>query len=38
MNRALIIHEGRVLTEGTPQDIVNDANVRRYYLGDNFTL
>ena len=38
IDRALIIHEGHVLTEGTPQDIVNDANVRRYYLGDNFTL
>jgi lipopolysaccharide export system ATP-binding protein len=38
IDRALIIHEGHVLTEGTPQEIVNDANVRRYYLGDNFTL
>ena len=38
IDRALIIHEGHVLTEGTPQDIVNDPNVRRYYLGENFSL
>lgn len=36
IDRALIIHEGHVLTEGHPQDIVNDADVRRYYLGDSF--
>jgi lipopolysaccharide export system ATP-binding protein len=38
IDRALIIHEGHVLTQGTPQDIVNDPDVRRYYLGENFTL
>jgi lipopolysaccharide export system ATP-binding protein len=37
IDRALIIHEGQVLTEGAPQDIVNDPGVRRYYLGDSFT-
>ena len=36
IDRALIIHEGQVLTEGTPQDIVNDPDVRRYYLGEDF--
>jgi lipopolysaccharide export system ATP-binding protein len=38
IDRALIIHEGHVLTEGRPEDIVNDPDVRRYYLGDNFSL
>ncbi len=38
IDRALIIHEGHVLTEGSPQDIVNDPDVRRYYLGDEFSL
>jgi lipopolysaccharide export system ATP-binding protein len=38
IDRALIIHEGHVLTEGSPEDIVNDPDVRRYYLGDNFSL
>jgi len=37
IDRALIIHEGHVLTEGPPDAIVNDPNVRRYYLGDNFS-
>jgi lipopolysaccharide export system ATP-binding protein len=37
IDRALILHEGKVLTEGSPQSIVNDPNVRRYYLGEGFT-
>ena len=37
IDRALILHEGHVLTEGEPQDIVNDPDVRRYYLGESFT-
>jgi lipopolysaccharide export system ATP-binding protein len=36
IDRALILHEGQVLTQGTPQDIVNDPDVRRYYLGEDF--
>ena len=36
IDRALILHEGQVLTHGTPQDIVNDPDVRRYYLGEDF--
>ncbi len=38
IDRALIIHEGKVLTEGTPHDIVNNADVRRYYLGAEFSM
>jgi lipopolysaccharide export system ATP-binding protein len=38
IDRALIIHEGKVLTEGSPQEIVSDPDVRRYYLGDAFSL
>jgi lipopolysaccharide export system ATP-binding protein len=38
IDRALIIHEGQVLTEGSPQDIVNNAEVRRHYLGESFSL
>jgi lipopolysaccharide export system ATP-binding protein len=38
IDRALIIHEGHVLTEGTPSEIVNNADVRRYYLGENFHI
>ncbi len=38
IDRALIIHEGAVLTEGTPDEIVNNKDVRRYYLGEEFSL
>jgi lipopolysaccharide export system ATP-binding protein len=38
IDRALIIHEGRVLTEGRPDEIVKDKDVRRYYLGERFSL
>jgi len=38
IDRALIIHEGRVLTEGTPREIVANPDVRRHYLGDDFSL
>jgi lipopolysaccharide export system ATP-binding protein len=36
IDRAYIIHAGRVLSQGTPDDIVANADVRRFYLGDDF--
>jgi lipopolysaccharide export system ATP-binding protein len=38
VDRAYILHEGQVLMEGTPAEIVADADVRRVYLGDRFSL
>ncbi|MGH6980621.1 MAG: LPS export ABC transporter ATP-binding protein, partial [Stellaceae bacterium] len=38
VDRAYILHEGRVLKEGKPSDIVADADVRRFYLGDRFSF
>jgi lipopolysaccharide export system ATP-binding protein len=38
IDRAYIIHEGVVLTEGTPDEIVSNPDVRRHYLGEEFTL
>jgi lipopolysaccharide export system ATP-binding protein len=38
IDRAYIIHSGRVLTEGSPDEIVADPDVRRVYLGDQFRL
>lgn len=38
IDRAYIIHSGEVLMEGTPDDIVQNEDVRRVYLGDQFTL
>ncbi len=35
-DRAYIIHEGRVLREGPPKDLINDEMVRRVYLGSTF--
>ncbi|VAW13293.1 Lipopolysaccharide ABC transporter, ATP-binding protein LptB [hydrothermal vent metagenome] len=37
IDRAYIIHDGKMLMEGTPKDIVRDADVRRVYLGEQFT-
>jgi lipopolysaccharide export system ATP-binding protein len=37
-DHAYIISEGRVLAQGTPQDIVNNADVRRVYLGEHFRM
>ncbi len=38
IDRAYIIHSGQVLTEGSPEEIVADADVRRLYLGEDFRL
>ena len=37
-DRAYIISEGSVLAEGTPQEIVNNAEVRKVYLGEHFRM
>jgi lipopolysaccharide export system ATP-binding protein len=36
IDRASIIHAGEVLFEGSPDEIVENAEVRRVYLGDRF--
>jgi lipopolysaccharide export system ATP-binding protein len=36
IDRASIIHAGEVLFEGSPQDVIDDPEVRRVYLGDRF--
>ena len=38
IDRAYIIHSGQLLTQGTPEKIVTDPEVRRLYLGDTFKL
>ena len=38
IDRAYILHDGQVLKEGTPEDIVSDRDVRRVYLGERFSL
>ncbi len=38
VDRAYILHGGKILHEGTPADIVANEEVRRVYLGDQFSL
>jgi LPS export ABC transporter ATP-binding protein len=38
VDRAYIIYDGRVLYTGSPDELVADANVRRLYLGEGFSL
>jgi lipopolysaccharide export system ATP-binding protein len=37
-DRAYIVYSGQVLTEGDPEDIVNNPDVRRLYLGEEFRM
>ena len=37
-DHAFIISEGRVLAQGTPEQIVHNADVRRVYLGEHFRM
>ena len=38
VDRGYIIYDGRVLFTGAPADLVADPNVRRLYLGEEFSL
>lgn len=38
VDRAYILHDGRVLMSGTPDEVVHNENVRRVYLGDSFRI
>jgi lipopolysaccharide export system ATP-binding protein len=38
VDRVYVMHEGKVLREGTPREIVDDINVRSVYLGEKFSL
>jgi lipopolysaccharide export system ATP-binding protein len=37
-DRAYIVYAGEILTEGSPEEIVADPDVRRLYLGEEFRL
>jgi lipopolysaccharide export system ATP-binding protein len=37
-DRAYIINNGRIFAAGSPEELGNDAEVRRIYLGDSFRL
>ena len=38
VDRAYLIHQGRVLVSGTPAEIVDNPESRRHYLGEGFKL
>jgi len=38
VDRAYILHEGKILMSGTPNDIVENETVRQVYLGENFRV
>ena len=38
VDRAYILHGGKVLMSGTTQEVIQDENVRRVYLGESFRV
>ena len=38
VHRAYLVYDGRLLKEGTSDDLVNDPEVREKYLGENFRM
>ena len=38
IDRAYILHDGEVIMEGVPREVVANADVRRVYLGEKFSL
>jgi len=38
VDRAYVLHDGKVMLEGTPDEIVEDKGVRRVYLGEGFKI
>ena len=38
VDRTYILHDGRVIVSGMPEDVVNNDNVRRVYLGNDFNI
>ena len=38
VDRAYLIHQGRVLTEGTSEFLINEPKARQFYLGEDFNL
>ncbi|MBS1485507.1 MAG: ATP-binding cassette domain-containing protein, partial [Opitutales bacterium] len=38
VDRAYLIHEGKVLSQGTSEFLVNDELSRKFYLGDSFKM
>ncbi len=37
-DRAYLLHEGKILSEGNSEHLINDPQSRRFYLGESFTM
>ena len=37
-SRGYILHDGHMMAEGEPEALLRDPDVKRFYLGENFTL
>ena len=38
VDRAYVLHDGRVIKDGTPSEVASDVDVRRVYLGEFFSM
>ena len=38
IDRAYIMHDGQMLMHGSPDEVVSHKDVRRFYLGERFSL
>ena len=38
VDRAYIVHEGKMILTGSSEDIINDPMAKKFYLGENFSL
>ena len=38
IDRAYIMHDGQMLMQGSPEEVVANRDVRRFYLGERFSL
>jgi lipopolysaccharide export system ATP-binding protein len=37
-SRGYILHDGHLMAEGSPEELLSHKDVKRFYLGENFTL
>lgn len=38
VDRAYIVHDGKILTSGSREEIINNKEVKKFYLGNNFSI
>ena len=38
VDRAYILHDGKVLMSGSAKEVIHDENVKKVYLGESFSI